>query len=111
MKTAQPITTNQLLYEEAKLLVDFEHKIKALEEKVHQLEERADARNYTIGEFAALRGVHVDVNKATLLDRKAATLSGEYGFDIQRVEDCRSGIANAYHHSILATVFEDEHIR
>lgn len=60
---------------------------------------------FTVVGFANLRGIRLDVNRASLLGRKAATLSKEYGYEIGKTSDPRFGQVGTYHVDILAEVF------
>ena len=60
---------------------------------------------FTIAGFASLRGVRVDVNRASMLGRKAVFLSREYNYDVGKTHDPRFGQVNTYHSDILAEVF------
>lgn len=63
---------------------------------------------YTVAGYASLRGINVDVKRASLLGRKAAKLSREYGVDIGEAHSEVFGRVNTYHVDILAEMFERE---
>ena len=60
---------------------------------------------FTVVGFANLRGIRLDVNRASLLGRKAAAISKEFGYDIGKTSDPRFGQVGTYHVDILAEVF------
>lgn len=60
---------------------------------------------FTVVGFANLRGIRLDVNRASLLGRKAAAISKEFGYDTGKTSDPRFGQVGTYHVDILAEVF------
>lgn len=63
---------------------------------------------YTVAGYASLRGINVDVKRASLLGRKASKLSREYGVDIGEAHSEIFGRVNTYHVDVLAELFENE---
>ena len=77
-------------------------------ERLKEIEAKITTRNedyYTIAGYASLRGISVDVNKASMLGRKSSKLSKEYGYEVSKVKDARFGTVNTYHVDILKEVF------
>lgn len=84
-------------------------KIKSLEDNVKQLEAKILTRNedyYTVAGYASIRGIKVDINKASMLGRMASKLSREYEYSIGKTQDPRFGEVNIYHVDILKEVFK-----
>ena len=74
---------------------------------IKQLTAKVETRNteyYTVAGYASLRGIKIDVNKASLLGRKATKLSQEYGVDVGKTHDPRFGHVNTYHLDVLKEV-------
>lgn len=95
----------------AQLLSMKELRLKQLEqgEQIRQLAAKiatSPAEYYTIAGYASLRGIKVDVSKASLLGRKAAKLSVEYGYHVGKTHDPRFGQVNTYHLDALNEVFQ-----
>ena len=98
----------ELLLEHAKMFVEQERRMTAVEGKVKQIETHLETHPedyYTIAGYASLRGLLVDVNKANMLGRKASKLSREYDYEISKTKDPRFGTVNIYHEDILKEVF------
>lgn len=107
---AEPKTTAEMLVIYANQLLENERRMNSIESKVNEINAKITTRNenyFTISGYASLRGLNVDASKANMLGRKAAKLSHEYGYDIDKVTDSRFGKVNSYHLDILKEVFED----
>jgi len=61
---------------------------------------------YTVAGYCALKGIKVDINRASIFGRKAGKLSAENGFDVHEVPDPRFGRVKTYPIEILDLVFE-----
>ena len=103
-----PLTPEEILYEQARIMLEHSRRLSAVEDKVSQLEATLATRpehSYTIAGYASLRGIDVDVNLANMLGRKASKLSREYGYEVSKTQDPRFGSVNVYHEDVLKTVF------
>ena len=102
------LTPEEILYEQARIMLEHSRRLSAVEDKVSQLEATLATRpehSYTIAGYASLRGINVDVNRANMLGRKASKLSREYGYEVSKTQDPRFGSVNVYHEDVLKTVF------
>ena len=70
--------------------------------------ETRPAEYFTIGGYAHLRGIKVDINEAYLLEDKATKLSNECGYQMGEIYDPNIGQANSYHLEVLASIFDNE---
>ena len=103
-----PLTPEEILYEQARIMLEHSRRLSALEGKINQLEATLATRSehsYTIAGYASLRGISVDVNRANMLGRKASKLSRDYGYEVSKTQDPRFGSVNVYHEDVLKTVF------
>jgi len=76
---------------------------------IKQLTAKVETRNtefYTVAGYASLRGLKIDVSRASLLGRKATKLSQECGVEIGKTHDPRFGHVNIYHLDVLKEIFE-----
>ena len=106
---AKALTPEELLFEQARLMLEHSKRLTAVEDKIDVLEAKFKNRPedcYTVAGYASLRGINVDVNRANMLGRKAAKLSRDFGYEISKTQDPRFGSVNVYHEDILKTVFE-----
>lgn len=81
-----------------------------LKEDIKQLEAKVTTHNedyYSVAGYASLRGINVDISKASMLGRKASKISKSYGYDIGGAKDPRFGRVNTYHVDILKEVFKN----
>ena len=107
------LTPEECSLEQARIMLEHNKRLSAVENKVSQLEARIETQPehcYTVAGYASLRGINIDVNRANMLGRKAAKLSREYGYDVSKTQDPRFGSVNIYHEDILKSVFA-EHIK
>ena len=98
------------LVAQAKMLLEQEKRMAALEDRVAIVAARVETRpedSYSIAGYASVRGIKVDVNKAAMLGRRAVHLSQQYGYDVSVTPDPRFGKVNIYHSDILKTVFDE----
>ena len=103
-----PLTPEEILYEQARIMLDHSRRLSAVEDKVSQIEATLATHpehSYTIAGYVSLRGVNVDVNRANMLGRKTSKLSREYGYEVSKTQDPRFGYVNVYHEDVLKTVF------
>lgn len=87
----------QQFYEQEQRIIQVENDVKELEAKITTHNEDC----YTIAGYASLRGISVDVNRASMLGRKATKLSKEYGYEVAKIKDPRFGTVNSYHVDIF----------
>lgn len=106
----KPKSSAEMLLIYAQQFYEQEQRISAVEDGMKALEAKLTLHNedfYTIAGYASLRGINVDVNRASMLGRKASSISKEYGYEIGKIKDPRFGTVNTYHVDILKEVFED----
>lgn len=104
----KPRSSAEMLLMYAQQFYEQEQRIFAVEHNMKELEARVTTHNedyYTVAGYASLRGVSVDVNRASMLGRKASSISKEYGYEIGKIKDPRFGTVNTYHVDILKEVF------
>ena len=105
----KPLTPEEMILEQAQLMVAHSKRLSAVENRVEQLEAKVTTHPegyYTIAGYASLRGLNVDLEQAKVLGRRATRLSREYGFDVSKTPDPRFGTVNLYHEGILKEVFD-----
>lgn len=106
----KPRSTAEMLLMYAQQFYEQEQRISAVEHGIKELQAKVTTHNedyYTVAGYASLRGISVDVNKASMIGRKATKLSREYEYEIGKIKDPRFGSVNTYHVDILKEVFED----
>jgi len=80
--------------------------LEAVKQAVAIVEARTQPENeyFTVAGYARLKGLTVDLNAASGLGKRCATLSKKEGKPIGQTRDPRWGIVNTYHESILQAV-------
>jgi len=105
---SKPQSIEDLIIMQAQSMKEVRLQIAQQGEAIKQLEAKTETRNtdyYTIAGYASLRGINVDVSKASLLGRKASKLSVEYGYETGKTHDPRFGHVKTYHVDILKEIF------
>jgi len=105
---SNPMTSLEALQIAVNRMVEQERRIRSVEDKIDMIEAKTTTspnEYFTVAGFAAIRKQRIDVNKASIIGRKAANLSRRLGYDIGKVSDPRYGTVNTYHVDILNDVF------
>lgn len=108
-KELQPKSSAEMLLIYAQQFYEQEQRLNVVEDNIKRLEVKVTTHNddyFTVAGYASLRRLNVDINKASMLGRKASKLSREYGYDIGKAKDTRYGTVNTYHVDILKEVFK-----
>ncbi|WP_404840907.1 hypothetical protein, partial [Alkalilimnicola ehrlichii] len=114
MDSALPVIKDPQLAAVATMLTQLDA---VKQEQASQRNEIADIRAkvetsprdyYTVAGYASLRGLSLDVKRASLLGRKASKLSREYGVDTGEAHSEVFGTVKTYHVDVLAEVFNEE---
>ena len=108
------LTPEELIFEQARIMLEHGRRLTAVEEKVNALEAKMETRPtnyYTISGYASIRGINVDINRANMLGRRAAKLSRQNDYEITKTQDPRFGAVNVYHEDILKIVFEEAQLK
>ena len=109
MEHTKSLTLEELVFEQAKLMKEHGRRLSALEERVERLEARIESYSegyFTIASYASLRGIQIDVSKASMLGRKAVKVSRKYDCEILKGHDPLFGTVNLYHADVLKEVFD-----
>lgn len=110
----RPKSSAEMLLIYAQQFYEQEQRISNIKNNIKELEAKVTTHNddyYTVAGYASLRGLNIDVNKASMLGRKASKLSKEYGYDVSKTKDPRFGSVNLYHVDILKEVFKEQLIK
>lgn len=89
--------------------IDQEKEIKALNEKVEEINIRTQTRPdfFTIVGYATLNGLTVNLSLASQIGRKASKRCKELGIETDTIPDARFGIVKMYPKKVLAEVFSN----
>ena len=110
----QPKTGAEMLLMCAQQLVEQERRVKAIESKVDETEQRiAEIEKRTVTQlpyttivgYANRFGIRVPLERASVLGRVATNKCKKYGFEMGRVEDPRFGMVKTYPDGVLLEVF------
>ena len=105
----QSLTPEELIFEQAKLMKEHGRRLSTLEERVEQLKAKIESCSggyFTIAGYASLRGIKIDVRDASMIGRKAVSLSRKYDCEILKSHDPLFGTLNMYRADVLKEVFE-----
>lgn len=114
---AANLTPAQMFAESARLFLEQEKRVLALEANQARQNQRIEAVEakqqaitegfsyFTVLAYAKLHSLNVDLSLASKLGKQASLLSREEGVLIDRVRDPRFGQVNAYQEAILDRVF------
>lgn len=103
-----PTMPLEALLEAVQQMVEQERRLQSVEDRMDLIEAKTTNipnEYFTVAGFAAIRKQRIDVNKASIIGRKAANLSRRLGYDIGKVSDPRYGSVNTYHVDVLNEVF------
>ncbi len=101
----------EILARSAQMLLEQSKKIQEQDNRLSQIEARLTTSPtdfYAVSGYASLRGIQIDISKASILGRKASKLSRESDYPIGEASDPRFGRVNTYHLDILKTIFDQE---
>ncbi len=121
LQPQKALTPAEALHQMTGLMVEQERRVTAIEaevlehsDKLKRIESKQQAfeegsKFFTIVGYAVYRGIteHLGISEASQLGKRATALSKEREFLIDKVRDPRWGRINAYHESVLETVFEE----
>ena len=105
---AKPLTAAEQLLENARLLVEQERRLADHDNRIAQLEAKAQTRPsyFTVAGYASLHHTPLNLRQAAHIGKCATELCKLFGFPIDRTPDPRFGEVNMYPEEILFDVFE-----
>lgn len=99
----------ELILEQARLIVEHGRRLSAVEERLEQLEAEHQDDYYTIPNYAAIRGIKIGITDVSAIGKKAAKLSREHGYDVHTAPHSKFGMIHTYHVDILKQVFDERY--
>jgi phage anti-repressor protein len=99
----------EFLVQQAQILLAQERRVKAVEDKVLEIEAKqktSDASFYTVAGYCTLQKLKIPISKANVLGRQCSKMSKELDYEIGKASDSRFGSVNTYHLDVLSSVIE-----
>lgn len=100
----KPMTQLEIMQMSINQLVEQERRMNELESRLDMIEAKSltvPNEYFTVAGFASIRNKKIDIVTAKMLGKKAAKLSKEFDYPIDKVPDERFGHVNTYHVDIL----------
>lgn len=113
LKDPAALSPAEFLLQQAQFMVEKERQIKALENKVAEIEQRTttDLKRSTVVAYVSRNGIQLDVKRYGAIGIKASNLCKKRGIEVSRVNDVRWGSVKVYPDEILDEVFANENKR
>jgi len=109
-RVAKPLSSAEMFLQNAQLMVEHETRISNVEDRVMELEARADTaiRTFTVLGYATLHKIKIGLQLASKLGKQATVICKQRGYIIESVPDPRFGKANVYPVEVLDEVFNQD---
>ena len=108
-KQRKPMTTAEILLQNAQALVEQERKMNQLEAKIDEIDTRTRTRPdyFTVVGYATLNGISVNLSTASRYGAKAARKCRELGVATDTIPDPRFGQVKMYPRQVLDEIFNE----
>lgn len=100
----------EYLLRQAQMMVENERRMKALENKVDEIEQRTttDLKHSTVVAYVSRNNINLDVKRYGAIGTKASNLCKKRGIETSKVNDPRWGSVKVYPDEILDEIFKKE---
>lgn len=100
----------EYLLRQAQMMVENERRMKALENKVDEIEQRTttDLKHSTVVAYVSCNNINLDVKRYGAIGTKASNLCKKRGIETSKVNDPRWGSVKVYPDEILDEIFKKE---